>query len=124
MRPTSFQGLTAVFFTALSLLSIVDAIPQGQGPTDVIVEPRRPPPRAAPGCPTASFLHRQAEYFLRAYYDASIPQEFAEFGGYDGYTEGWFQDKFIITDNTPNYPAAEKGKKRLAPGNWANADLR
>lgn len=121
MHLFSSHQLALVIFTALSLFSLVDAIPPGRAPADVIVEPRKPPQRAAPGCPTAKFLHRQAEYFLRTYYDPSIPKEYAEFGGYHGFTQDWYWDNFTVTDNTPNYPAEQKGKKRAPPGNWAKS---
>jgi hypothetical protein len=121
MRVTSVHQLIFVIFTALSYISLVDTVPLDVSSFPVNVEVRRPPPRRVPGCPTSRFAHRLSGYFLRTIYDPTIPKEFAEFGGYQGWTDNWFWENFTILDTTPNYPAEQKGKKRPPPGKWAKS---
>jgi hypothetical protein len=121
MQTLFFQYLIFFVITALSLSPLVDAAPQKRTPPPLVLEPRKPPQKAAPGCPTGKFAHRLVKYSLRSFYDDSIAEEFAKTGGYNGFTEGWFWDNFTITDETPNYPAKEKGKKLPAPGKWAKS---
>lgn len=121
MRAVSLHQLILLIFTAVSLPSLLDALPQNLAPNTVELEVRRPPPKAAPGCPTARFLHAQTREFLGNFYDPSIPKQYAAFGGYDGFTKDKLWYNFTIKDITPNYPAAEKGKKIPPLGRWAKS---
>ncbi|ERF72035.1 hypothetical protein EPUS_04953 [Endocarpon pusillum Z07020] len=105
-------------FTAFCLVYLVDAAPPNPVSAVAAIEPRKPPPKAPPGCPTARYLHSLSKYFLRSFYDPDIKKQF---GSYEGYTQDWFWDQFSITDTTPNYPAEQKGKKLAAPGRWAKS---
>jgi hypothetical protein len=118
MRPVSIDQVVFFIFTALSLASLITAVPQGRAPTPLALERRKPPQPHAPGCPTARFAHAQSQYFLRGLYEDDIVKKF---GSYNGYTQDRFWDNFTIKDITPNYPAATKGKKLPAPGRWAKS---
>lgn len=107
-------------FTAFCLVRFVDAAPPNPVSAVAALEPRRPPPKAPPGCPTARYLHSLAKYSLRSFYDPDIKKQY---GSYEGYSQDRFWDKFSIIDTTINYPAEQKGKKLAAPGTWAKSRL-
>ncbi len=119
MLPKSCQSLSSLLFLlhALLLSSLVRAAPN---PTAIAEPIRRPRPPIIPGCPSYKDLTTINKYFLRT---ISAPEVATFYKGYDGFTQDYFWDNFTITDTTPNYPAAQKGKKRPAPGRWAKSRL-
>jgi hypothetical protein len=81
----------------------------------------RPPPVHPPNCPYESDLQGHRRVLTRCFYEPELATTWP--GGYRDFTKTLFRNDFMITDETPNYPAPEKGKMLPPPGNWAKSRL-
>jgi hypothetical protein len=114
-KPCPNISFLLLLLPALLLSSLVSAAPN----PSALAEPIRPPrPSTVPGCPSYRDLISLNKRFIRT---IAAPEIATFYQGYYGFTADYFWDNFTITDTTANYPAAQKGKKKSAPGTWANS---